>query len=254
MSGQIQQSPQDRHYSPHVSSSLKSNDEIDLIELFKALWNGKFIIATTTFLFTVGATLFALNQPNIYQSRASFVVENVFYGSRLVSEPKVSPQYLASSELKKIISSLAHRDASVLKGISISYNERSKVISISKTSTDSQAAFDGVLTFSLELNRALKLRELEKVQTSIEALKLRDNVSSLKTKEYLDELLALQLFKEALLESPDSKLVTQISEVVKPKSHIKPKRTIIAGLGFLFGVLLGVSIVLARIAFRREQD
>ena len=97
MSGQIQQSPQDRHYSPHVSSSLKSNDEIDLIELFKALWNGKFIIATTTFLFTVGATLFALNQPNIYQSRASFVVENVFYGSRLVSEPKVSPQYLASS-------------------------------------------------------------------------------------------------------------------------------------------------------------
>ena len=98
------------------------------------------------------------------------------------------------------------------------------------------------------------MRELEKVQTSIEALKLRDNVSSLKTKEYLDELLALQLFKEALLESPDSKLVTQISEVVKPKSHIKPKRTIIAGLGFLFGVLLGVSIVLARIAFRREQD
>ncbi|NMT18251.1 LPS O-antigen length regulator, partial [Vibrio parahaemolyticus] len=44
--------------------------EIDLRELFGALWKGKWIIITTTFVFAVGAILYALSLPNIYKSDA----------------------------------------------------------------------------------------------------------------------------------------------------------------------------------------
>ncbi|MDS1869996.1 Wzz/FepE/Etk N-terminal domain-containing protein [Vibrio vulnificus] len=47
-----------------------TDDEIDLRELFNALWKGKWIIIVTTFVFAVGAILYALSLPNIYKSDA----------------------------------------------------------------------------------------------------------------------------------------------------------------------------------------
>ncbi|ASI89257.1 Wzz/FepE/Etk N-terminal domain-containing protein [Vibrio mediterranei] len=44
------------------------NDEIDLKELFFALWKGKWIIVATTFVFAVGSVIFAISQPNIYKA------------------------------------------------------------------------------------------------------------------------------------------------------------------------------------------
>ena len=48
----------------------RHEDEIDLRELFIALWKGKWIIIATTFIFAVGAVLYALSQPNIYKADA----------------------------------------------------------------------------------------------------------------------------------------------------------------------------------------
>ncbi|RTE86074.1 MULTISPECIES: Wzz/FepE/Etk N-terminal domain-containing protein [Gammaproteobacteria] len=45
-------------------------DEIDLKELFIALWKGKWIIIAVTFVFAVGSVMYAINQPNIYRSEA----------------------------------------------------------------------------------------------------------------------------------------------------------------------------------------
>lgn len=47
-----------------------NEDEIDLRELFIAIWHGKWIIILTTLLFAVGGVLFALSQPNTYKSQA----------------------------------------------------------------------------------------------------------------------------------------------------------------------------------------
>ncbi|WP_045482924.1 Wzz/FepE/Etk N-terminal domain-containing protein [Vibrio owensii] len=55
-------------YSPH--SQQPAGDEIDFRELFGALWKGKWIIIATTFIFAVGAVLYALSLPNIYKSDA----------------------------------------------------------------------------------------------------------------------------------------------------------------------------------------
>jgi len=46
------------------------NDEVDLIEIFEAIWNKKFFIATLTSVFTTIAIIYALSLPNIYRSGA----------------------------------------------------------------------------------------------------------------------------------------------------------------------------------------
>ncbi|MDF3125769.1 Wzz/FepE/Etk N-terminal domain-containing protein [Rheinheimera sp. 1928-s] len=44
------------------------DDEIDLRELFSAIWQGKRIIIATTFVFTLASIFYALSLPNIYKS------------------------------------------------------------------------------------------------------------------------------------------------------------------------------------------
>lgn len=58
------------NYLPYPPQSKFKDDEIDLLELLDALWKGKWIIIATTFIFAVGAVLYALSLPNIYKSDA----------------------------------------------------------------------------------------------------------------------------------------------------------------------------------------
>lgn len=45
-----------------------ADDEIDLAELFRTIWVGKWLIAGITAVFAVGSVLYALSLPNIYKS------------------------------------------------------------------------------------------------------------------------------------------------------------------------------------------
>ncbi|EGR1167489.1 TPA: Wzz/FepE/Etk N-terminal domain-containing protein [Vibrio parahaemolyticus] len=56
------------NYLPYPPQS--TDDEIDLRELFKALWKGKWLIIATTFVFALGSALYALSLPNIYKADA----------------------------------------------------------------------------------------------------------------------------------------------------------------------------------------
>ncbi|PCD87723.1 Wzz/FepE/Etk N-terminal domain-containing protein [Vibrio mediterranei] len=53
---------------PPQFAQQNHDDEIDLKELFVALWKGKWLIVATTFVFAVGAVLFAISQPNTYKA------------------------------------------------------------------------------------------------------------------------------------------------------------------------------------------
>ncbi|ELA6648755.1 Wzz/FepE/Etk N-terminal domain-containing protein [Vibrio alginolyticus] len=48
----------------------KLDNEVDFRELFNALWKGKWIVLSVTFLFTIGALVLALSLPNIYKADA----------------------------------------------------------------------------------------------------------------------------------------------------------------------------------------
>lgn len=54
----------------NAAPSRVPDDEIDLRELFTAIWQGRWIIAAVTSLFTVAAVSYALSLPNIYKSEA----------------------------------------------------------------------------------------------------------------------------------------------------------------------------------------
>ncbi|MEP7970871.1 Wzz/FepE/Etk N-terminal domain-containing protein, partial [Vibrio parahaemolyticus] len=43
------------NYLPYPPNPQQGGDEIDLRELFKALWKGKWIIIATTFIFAIGS-------------------------------------------------------------------------------------------------------------------------------------------------------------------------------------------------------
>jgi len=51
-------------------SQTVADDEIDLRELFLALWKGKWIIIAITFVFALGSVLYTLSLPNIYKADA----------------------------------------------------------------------------------------------------------------------------------------------------------------------------------------
>jgi uncharacterized protein involved in exopolysaccharide biosynthesis len=56
--------------SPDAFQSQNSDDEIDLRELWQAIWAGKWIIIAVTALFAIASVFYALNLPNIYKSEA----------------------------------------------------------------------------------------------------------------------------------------------------------------------------------------
>ncbi|HBC3556810.1 TPA: Wzz/FepE/Etk N-terminal domain-containing protein [Vibrio parahaemolyticus] len=58
------------NYLPYPPNPQNGDDEIDLRELFKAIWNGKWFIIVTTFIFAIGSVLYALSLPNIYKADA----------------------------------------------------------------------------------------------------------------------------------------------------------------------------------------
>lgn len=44
--------------------------DVDMKDIFKALWKGKWIIVTVTFLFAVSSVFYAINLPNVYKADA----------------------------------------------------------------------------------------------------------------------------------------------------------------------------------------
>lgn len=50
------------------ANEFQHDDDIDLAELWRAIWAGKKIIATVTFVFAIASVIYAINQPNIYKA------------------------------------------------------------------------------------------------------------------------------------------------------------------------------------------
>ncbi len=65
-----QKEPQPNYlpYPPRNSEVI--DDEIDLRELFKVIWKGKWLIISTTFVFAVASVLYSLSLPNTYKADA----------------------------------------------------------------------------------------------------------------------------------------------------------------------------------------
>ncbi|WP_300173006.1 Wzz/FepE/Etk N-terminal domain-containing protein [uncultured Aliivibrio sp.] len=244
------QSPQQFQQYPQPPSF--QNDEIDLKELFLALWAGKLWIIGLTLLFAAGATVFALSQPNVYESKAVLVVDADPYSVGLDIGPKENEALMAISgkPVKERIQKATDVSLDQLNLLSISGN-----VTISQQGQDPDFIFNNVQVFTQHINKALVQIELEKAELALLPLKdLIKTTDSIAVKGVLAEKYAQQVYKIALLKSPNTDLIHVIQEPVKATSHIKPKRALIIVLGTLLGGMLGVALVLIRFAFRKEES
>ena len=53
-----------------LQNTQKQDDEIDLAELWRAIWAGKFTIIIISMIFAVASVFFALSKPDIYKASA----------------------------------------------------------------------------------------------------------------------------------------------------------------------------------------
>ncbi len=67
---QQQQIFQQQLLQQQLALQNNQDDEIDLAELWRAIWAGKFTIIIISFLFAVASIAFALSKPNIYKASA----------------------------------------------------------------------------------------------------------------------------------------------------------------------------------------
>lgn len=255
------QSPQQLQQYPQ-SLSFQS-DEIDLKELFLALWEGKLWIIVLTALFVIGATIFAVNSPNIYESKAVFIVDADPYGmvegngyavgSQLVSKANAELPFISGKSIKEAIEVLANNSSSNLNKLSFSIGKKGE-ISVFQQGQNPEDIYQNILVFSKYVNQAYKQNELVKIASKLTSTKtLLEQNQIEKVQDVLAEKYAQQLYKIAILKNPSTELIHVIQEPVKATSHIKPKRALIVVLGTLLGGILGVAIVLVRFAFRKED-
>lgn len=257
-------SPQsNQQFNPPQFDSFYKNDEIDLRELFCALWSGKLWIIGFTLFCGLSAGLFAYIQPNVYQVSATFRIDADPYnfvesrgynaGGQLAQEVNNSLPFLTSPQAKSAIADLSQQSIEQLNGLSISKGGESNII-VTKQSIFPERAFESVSLYTMNINTVLKANELEKVQSVIKATEPLIESQQGRVRDVIAEKYADLLFKQAILQSPTTKLVQVITEPVVPTIHVKPKRALIVVLGTLLGGMLGVAIVLIRFAFRREDN
>ncbi|MBA6349464.1 Wzz/FepE/Etk N-terminal domain-containing protein [Colwellia sp. BRX8-9] len=61
-------SPEVLLLSQQLAEKNNSDDEIDLAELWRAIWSGKYIIIVISFIFAVSSVAFALSKPDVYKA------------------------------------------------------------------------------------------------------------------------------------------------------------------------------------------
>lgn len=248
-----------RLQSPHYH---KNNDEIDLRELFLALWKGKSVIIVAILFFGIISALYANKQPNIYQSTAKLIINPDPYGfvqskgfspgSQVGYQAEQALSVLKSQQIQSYISEHDQVPLAQLVGLSIS-KARNGDISVSKTASSPGEAYISVYSYVANINNAYKALQLQQVQVSLSATKNIVDQQSGVVRDVLAEKYAELLFQKAILEIPESLLINVTVLPVEPTTHIKPKRLKLVMIATMLGGILGIAIVLIRFAFRREE-
>ncbi|MDA0149412.1 Wzz/FepE/Etk N-terminal domain-containing protein [Vibrio sp. LaRot3] len=243
--------PSNQHSFPNFQ---KQDYEIDLRELFVALWKGKFIITIATMLFGAASVLYAYQQPNIYQSNAKFVVQTSggIPSSKIISSYFQLQSILTGQDVYQMIRKNANNSTVVFSGLSISVSKNGEIF-ISNSSLSPEKSLDPVQVYAEEVNDALKTTLLSRIEVTLAATQGIIEQQTGSIRDALAEKYAELLFQKAILESPETQLISVITPPVKPTTHIKPKRAKIVIMGTMLGAMFGIAIVLIRFAFRREE-
>jgi hypothetical protein len=168
------------------NSKKKLNDfdnEIDLLEFFHALWDGKWIIVSLTTFASIAGVIYSLSLPNIYESRAMLVPANSssgisgalrgfggLAGLAGISLPSSGDQGNSAVAIKKI-STLSFYENNILTNIYLpdlmafkSWNSEKNTVSYDKNLYDNKSK-------TWIVNDSDSMQKIPSIQKSFKAFK-----------------------------------------------------------------------------------
>ena len=302
------------------------SDEIDLAELWRAIWQGKWLIVAITSVFALGSVLYALNLPNEYKSTAllapassssssslsklagqfgglaslaginlggggaedktvvameiiktwgfleSFIIDNNIQMEVFAAEGwnRSSNQLVIDSEIYNVENKTWVREFNASRGQKAEPSSWEMYEKIKDRISVSQDKTSGLINLSVEYFSPTIAKEwTDKLVKAINAhIQKQDRDEATKSIAYLSEKIKetnvadmQSVFYQLIEEQTKTLMLAEVSEeyVFKTLSpakvaeeKAKPKRALIAILGFMLGGMLSVIVVLIR-HFRRAK-
>lgn len=248
-----------RSDSSHTSSqAFNEINEIDLLDLFKVMWEGKIIILGVTLLSLVVSIFYVSVSPKIYESKGSFMVDPDPYGyverhgysvgGHQVANLTTLFPILTGDKVKESLKIRALSNSqSFDNNISFSKDIRTGTIVVSSRSTNSELSYNNVSFYLNNINEIFKENELYTTQTKLDSIKELSESSETTMKDGLEKVYADLLFKKSILLNPNSHLVYILTRPSKSVFYVKPNRNLI----IIFGVLSGFSLGIMMVFFRK---
>lgn len=268
-------------------------DEIDLVQISKIIWQGKWIVLGLTLFFALGSIIYAKSLPNIYRSEAllSPITEKKdgmgglsqlgglasLAGVNIGSNSGVDKATLAIETLKsrdflskfikthdliKILFENENTEPTIQKAceklqsmISIVSDNKTKMIRIAIEHESPEIARDWVTKLIAEINTNMKQRDLEEAKKSIEYLNNQIAQTNLADiKTILFQLIEEQTKTMMLVNVREEYIFKTVDPAIAPEQKFKPKRSVICIIGTLLGFALAVSWLLFQNAFLKKND
>ena len=233
------------------------DDEINLIELFQTLWDGKWLISAFTLIAMLIGTGYIFDKKPKYVSQIKYTGDNMppFYASNKVFSQFKKNFYLKSNfeNWKKTYSkaSFVHEDISFtadINGIVFSKNEHEMLAIISSGGgrgtismrTNDLSTVDGIFKYSQFINNLLNENYIKRARNELKILKSRITDFSPVDSTIILNVLSIDRFILSA-ENKSTILAFQHPSIPKIVSH---KLYLILFIFALSGTVLGVLYVL----------
>ena len=289
----------------NTSNSINSNDEINIIELLAALWQGKWLIIALTSFFSISAVLYSLYLPDIYEPEA--LLSPVGSEGRSSSSNSIGglaslaginlsskPSGNSAKALEKV-KTLSFFQDNILPNIHLpdlmamqswnadtntmsyksEYNQETKTWNEIPSAQESYDEFKDLMKFSQDydsgfvtisikhksphvakewielivnqLNYFFRTNDKQEAQLSMDFLNAQiAQTSYTEIKQVIAQLLQNKMQQLTLIEANEFYVFSYIDPPQVMEKRDEPNRASISILGFIFGGMLGILVVIIR--------
>ena len=289
----------------NINNSVNSGDEINILELFKVLWQGKWLIIAITSIFSIAGVLYSLNLPDIYKSES--LLSPVGSDGRSSSSSNINGlASLAGINLSTNSSGNAAKAAQKVHTLSFfkdnilpniylpnlmamqswnsdtntivyksNYNQETKTWDKIPSAQESYDEFKDLMKFSQDydsgfvtisikhksphvakewvelivnqLNYFFRTNDKQEAQLSMDFLNAQiAQTSYTEIKQVIANLLQNKMQQLTLIEANEFYVFSYLDPPEAMEKRDEPNRVSISILGFIFGGLLGILVVIVR--------
>lgn len=289
----------------NINNSVNSSDEINILELFKVLWQGKWLIIAITSIFSIAGVLYSLNLPDIYKSES--LLSPVGSDGRSSSSSNINGlASLAGINLSTNSSGNAAKAAQKVHTLSFfkdnilpniylpnlmamqswnsdtntivyksNYNQETKTWDKIPSAQESYDEFKDLMKFSQDydsgfvtisikhksphvakewvelivnqLNYFFRTNDKQEAQLSMDFLNAQiAQTSYTEIKQVIANLLQNKMQQLTLIEANEFYVFSYLDPPEAMEKRDEPNRVSISILGFIFGGLLGILVVIVR--------